>query len=150
MWADRALRPEGTLAVVYGQMWLPQALEALSVGRPYRWTAAVMIDRNRHLVHPRKVTCGWKPVIIFGACARMFHDVIEVPDDVDDGRARHPHGQSLNAFRAIVERLTRPGDLVVDPCMGGGTTLIAATQLGRHAVGCDVDAAYVKRVRRLL
>ena len=145
LWADGVLKPDGVLAVMYCQDRLPQAFAQLSVGRPYRWTAAILIDRNRWIVHPRKVTSGWKPVLIFGACARMFHDVIRVEDDVDDGRARHPHGQSLNAFRVIVERLTRPGDLVVDPCAGGGTTLIAATQLGRHAVGCDVDPACVQR-----
>ena len=150
LWADGVLKPDGVLAVMYCQDRLPQAFAQLSVGRPYRWTAAILIDRNRWIVHPRKVTSGWKPVLIFGACARMFHDVIRVEDDVDDGRARHPHGQSLNAFRVIVERLTRPGDLVVDPCAGGGTTLIAATQLGRHAVGCDVDPACVQKVRRLL
>jgi adenine-specific DNA methylase len=150
LWADRVLKPAGVMAVVYSQGQLHRALERLSVGRPYRWTAAILIDRNRHLVHPRKVTSGWKPVLIFGSCARMFHDVIEVGDDVDEGRARHPHGQSLNALREVVERLTLPGQLVVDPCAGGGTTLLAATQLGRHAVGCDVDARAVENVRRLL
>ncbi len=89
-------------------------------------------------------------MLVYGG-GRLVGDVIEVRvDDIDDARNRHPYGQSLGAFRKVVERLTRPGDLVVDPCMGGGTTLLAATSLGRHAVGCDVDAACVERVRRLL
>jgi 16S rRNA G966 N2-methylase RsmD len=150
LFADRALKPNGVLAVMYSQDRLPQAFERLSVGRSYRWTMCVMVSRKGWLVHPRKVLSSWKPVLIFGG-GRLVSDVIEVrEDDIDDGRRRHPHGQSLGAFRAIVERLTRPGDLVVDPCAGGGTTLIAATQLGRHAIGCDVDAACMARVRRLL
>lgn len=39
----------------------------------------------------------------------------------------------------FVENLTAPGDMVLDPMMGSGTTLIEAVRLGRKAVGCDID-----------
>ena len=39
----------------------------------------------------------------------------------------------------FVERLTRPGDLVYDPFMGRGTTVIEAALLDRAAAGCDVN-----------
>ena len=42
-------------------------------------------------------------------------------------------------MRAIVGDYSRPGDLVVDPCMGAGTTLVAAVELGRRAIGCEPD-----------
>ena len=38
----------------------------------------------------------------------------------------------------LLERYTRPGDLVVDPFCGGGTTLDVARSLGREALGFDV------------
>jgi hypothetical protein len=41
--------------------------------------------------------------------------------------------------RFFVERLTRPGDLVYDPYMGRGTTVLEAALLGRRAAGCDVN-----------
>ena len=41
--------------------------------------------------------------------------------------------------RFFIERLTKPGDLVYDPFMGRGTTLLEAVLLGRQAVGCDVN-----------
>jgi hypothetical protein len=41
--------------------------------------------------------------------------------------------------RFFVERLTRPGDLVYDPFMGRGTTLVEAALLGRVPAGCDVN-----------
>jgi hypothetical protein len=41
--------------------------------------------------------------------------------------------------RFFVERLTAPGDLVYDPFMGRGTTLVEAALLGRVAAGCDVN-----------
>jgi DNA methylase len=41
--------------------------------------------------------------------------------------------------RFFIERLTRPGDIVYDPFMGRGTTLVEAALLGRHPYGCDVN-----------
>ena len=41
--------------------------------------------------------------------------------------------------RFFIERLTRPGDVVYDPFMGRGTTLIEAALLGRTPYGCDVN-----------
>lgn len=39
----------------------------------------------------------------------------------------------------LLERYTRPGDLVVDPFCGGGTTLDVARSLGRRAAGLDIE-----------
>lgn len=41
--------------------------------------------------------------------------------------------------RFFIERLTKPGDLVYDPFMGRGTTLLEAALLGREVAGCDVN-----------
>src|SRR5687767_6458017 len=41
--------------------------------------------------------------------------------------------------RFFIERLTRPGDLVYDPFMGRGTTLIEAALMNRRVAGCDVN-----------
>ena len=39
----------------------------------------------------------------------------------------------------IIRRLSDPGDTVLDPMLGSGTTLIEALRLGRRAIGCDID-----------
>lgn len=46
-------------------------------------------------------------------------------------------------MRDLVRLHSRPGDLVVDPFVGSGTTLVAARALGRRAIGGDLDPAYV-------
>ena len=59
-------------------------------------------------------------------------------------------GKPLWAMRAIVSDYSRPGDLVVDPYAGGATTLIAAAELGRRAIGAEVDPeTFEKAVARL-
>jgi len=54
-------------------------------------------------------------------------------------RGAHIGGKPLKLMRQLVQDYTRPGDLVVDPCAGGGTTLLAAAQEGRRSVGAEID-----------
>lgn len=44
-----------------------------------------------------------------------------------------------NVFEAIIGEFTKPGDTVLDPFMGGGTTIYEASKLGRAAIGCDLN-----------
>ncbi len=49
--------------------------------------------------------------------------------------------------RFFIERLTQPGDLVYDPFMGRGTTVLEAVLLGRQAAGCDINPLSALLVR---
>lgn len=61
-----------------------------------------------------------------------------------------PGGKPLWLMRSIVRDYTALGDLVCDPCAGGGTTLVAALEEGRRAIGCEPDAGrYEIAVRRI-
>lgn len=67
-------------------------------------------------------------------------------------RAIHPTQKPVKLLRAIVALVTLPGEIVVDPYMGTGTTLRAAKDLGRRAIGIELDEAYcaiaAKRLRQ--
>lgn len=54
-------------------------------------------------------------------------------------RGAHIGGKPLKLMRRLVQDYTRPGDLIADPCAGGGTTLLAAAQEGRRSVGAELD-----------
>ncbi|MGI5836045.1 MAG: DNA methyltransferase [Chloroflexota bacterium] len=49
-----------------------------------------------------------------------------------------------------MERLTTPGDVVLDPFLGCGTTAVAAIELNRHFIGCDVDQSAIIATRHRL
>lgn len=53
---------------------------------------------------------------------------------------KYPARFSPAFARTAIETLTAPGDLVVDPHVGGGTTLVEALATGRAAVGVDISA----------
>jgi hypothetical protein len=62
----------------------------------------------------------------------------------------HIGGKDSEIMRRIVRDYSRPGDLVCDPCAGGGTTLLAAVMEGRRAIGAEMDAAtHAKALARL-
>lgn len=50
----------------------------------------------------------------------------------------------------FVRLFTEPGDVVLDPFMGSGTTLFAALAQERNAIGIDLEKSYVKQVKSVL
>jgi DNA modification methylase len=62
----------------------------------------------------------------------------------------HPFQKPLGCMRWLVENLTEPGDLVVDPFGGSGTTGIAAVQLGRRAHLIEIESEYRELAERRL
>jgi len=53
-------------------------------------------------------------------------------------------GKPKRLMRALVSDYSRPGDLVCDPCAGAGTTLYAALDLGRRAVGVEISEEHCR------
>jgi hypothetical protein len=56
---------------------------------------------------------------------------------------RYPARFSPLFAREVIKRFSLPGDVVLDPFMGGGTTLVEAKALGRQGVGSDVSGLAV-------
>jgi hypothetical protein len=61
---------------------------------------------------------------------------------VYNGETPHPYGKPLALMTWLVRDLTRPGDLVLDPFMGCGTTGLACLALGRRFIGIEREPHY--------
>jgi DNA modification methylase len=59
-------------------------------------------------------------------------------------------GKPLGLMRAIVRDYTRPGDLVVDPFCGGGTTALACAIEGRRCITSEMDPKTFELARKRL
>ena len=68
------------------------------------------------------------------------------------GTAVHPTQKPLGIVLPLVEYSSNEGDTILDPFMGSGTTLVAAKQLGRKAIGIEIDKKYcdiaIERLRQ--
>lgn len=65
----------------------------------------------------------------------------------EDGKKAHPTQKPESLLNRILLATTNPGDIVLDPFSGTGTTAAAAKRLGRQFVGIERDDAYVKLSR---
>lgn len=73
-------------------------------------------------------------------------DVLNVPRVVDG----YPTEKPVPLMKIFIEQSTKPGELVVDPFVGSGSTGVAAIQTGRRFHGCDVqERAVLHATRRL-
>lgn len=63
-------------------------------------------------------------------------------------RRAHPNEKPLGLVKYFIERHSRPGDVVLDPFLGSGTTAVAAAETGRHYLGFELSESYCKIARR--
>ena len=54
----------------------------------------------------------------------------------------HPTQKPVALMEYLIRTYTNPGDTVLDNCMGSGTTLVAAKNLGRKAIGIEIEEKY--------
>lgn len=144
-WASEHLRDGGTCVVMTGQSWLPEIMQVLGRHLAYHWTAAYLTPGGQAVqVFPKKVNTFWKPLLIYSkgkADMDWFGDVTS--SDVNDNDKKfHKWGQSESGMADIVQRFSRPGELVVDPFAGAGTTGVVCSHLGRRFVGAEVNEKF--------
>jgi site-specific DNA-methyltransferase (adenine-specific)/modification methylase len=82
-----------------------------------------------------------------------MHNFIQSP--VCAGRERlrnprHPTQKPLAVLRRLIGLASRPGDVVLDPFMGVGSTGVAAVESGRRFVGIEIDETYLAAADRRL
>ena len=67
-----------------------------------------------------------------------------------DGQQGHPTAKPLPMVRDWVLNFTRPGDTILDPFAGSGTTLRAAADEGRKAIGVELEERYCEIIANRL
>lgn len=79
-------------------------------------------------------------------------EVLDIPSLNNMARERlgWPSQKPLALLELLVGACCAPGGLVLDPCMGSGTTLVAALRLGRRAVGWDTSEEALRLVEARL
>ncbi len=159
LFAARVLAPGGSLVTYAGHVHLPDVLRLVAEsGLRYSWIfCALHVDPEQDPAHTnglarvrgQGVIACFKPLLVFvkerWGHGGFIRDVVYAPREKD----LHPWQQPVGVARHFIEAMTEPGDLVVDPFVGSGTTLDAAKELSRRWIGIDKDpeAARVARAR---
>src|SRR5574337_517394 len=107
---------------------------------PSNWTDHLVVSR------PRGGFPKWGALP--GAYVGDAFDIGE--NSLDRSRRIVPGGKPLWLMRTIVRDYTKPGDLVVDPFCGGGTTALACAIEGRRCVTSEIDANTFEKAKARL
>jgi 16S rRNA G966 N2-methylase RsmD len=67
-----------------------------------------------------------------------------------DGKRLHTTQKPLALMEALVRDFSQPGELILDPFAGSGTTLVAAARNGREAFGYEIDSVYAAEAQKRL
>jgi hypothetical protein len=158
--AAKALRPAGQLVAITG----PQQAAIVQYAAEdsgLQWVNSIPAYREFALRTTRRFACShWQVTIM---CRGRYQDrrrVFNTPEDLpkarsgvdypldwwpENGRAdrpgllRYDNSLPLRLILRAIEACSNRGELVVDPCVGSGTTAIAARRLARRFIGGDVN-----------
>lgn len=113
----------------------------------------IVWDRMAHGAGDTKTTFAPQyDTIIFATKGRFEFpgkrpkNVIASPK-INSLKLTHPNEKPVDLMKQLIETVTIPGDTVLDPFAGSGSTLIAAKETGRHYIGIEIDEKYAQVAR---
>lgn len=141
-WSARKLKPGGSVIAYCGHATTPDVLDQMRQHLRYWWLISVEHATAQRL--PGKfVMAEWKPAVWFvngsRANQRLVGDRLRHTKGAD--QSEHRWAQDGAQLVPLLEQLTDPGDLVVDPFAGTGAFGTVAVGMGREFVGADLGTA---------
>lgn len=116
---------------------LRDVTERVIVASKGRFQRALTPEQRRTRELPHESTIGTEDFMA------LTLDVWQTPSE-SARRVGHPAPFPVELPEKLIELYTYADDLVLDPFMGSGSTLVAASRLGRRYVGYDLDPGYVE------
>ncbi len=97
-------------------------------------------------MNPWGFTC-WQPILVYGKDPFLEKSLGSRPDIIEHSETAlnlgHPCPKPENFWRKLMARCSvDQTDSILDPFMGSGTTLRAAKDLGRKAIGIEIEERY--------
>ena len=138
--AARVLKPGSLLVSYSGKAYLGHAIIALSKHLTYVWCLAVVHNHRTSRNHDKRVIDSWKPLLVFGKGTSRFRETVwDVFQGTGTSKEHHDWQQGLDEAVHYLDALVPAGSLVVDPCLGSGTSGVAAKRCGMKFAGCEID-----------
>lgn len=148
--AAAKLRPGGLCMTFCGHFHLPEVLAKMLEHLEYYWIFGFPLTGQHPVAWPRRIWVAWRPVLAMckpPPAERKGGWVLDFPPSGTPEKQWHRWQQSTEPIRYWLERLTEPGDLVVDPFTGTGTVGVVCRAIGRRFIGTEVDPKLAQLAR---
>lgn len=148
----RILKPSGFLIMYSGHYNLDKVIHIFQdSGLEYFWIVSQLNTMAKAIVRSRNAMASFKPILIYQkppirACPMIFMDVVAGKRS----KKYHPWEQSIHEALFLISRFARPGDLVLDPFTGSGTSLLAAKLVGMNYIGFEIEEGTIEIARMRL
>lgn len=119
---------------------------ARTTAMPYKWSLACWIDNG--MTRGEMGFGNWVYVALFGDnLFKKAQDVCRVSIDTSTSdESRHKGRKPIDLLIYLLNLYTEPSDVVIDPFLGSGTTLIAAEVTGRECIGGEINPQYCAEI----
>lgn len=108
------------------------------------WDRGSCVDHNVNYLDPTTELIFWlvkdKPKV-FKTSSRFSGEIWRMNPDYGN---EHPAPFPELLVKICLELTTKPGDLILDPYLGSGTTAVVAKQNSRNYIGCELNPDYIK------
>jgi site-specific DNA-methyltransferase (adenine-specific) len=84
----------------------------------------------------------------FNNKGKMIFNCLDWVKDSAEVEKLHPTQKPVPVLKRLIEIFTDEGDVVIDPCAGSGSTLIAAIELNRKAFGFEIKKDFYKQANK--
>lgn len=152
--AARVLKPGGFVLSYSGSLHLNKVIRAFDdAGLTFFWALTENLPGNKGTyVYERNVLNMQKPILAYtkGKGRLRVGGLQSRFDSTGKMKAFHHWGQDVGTARYYIDHCTKPNDIVLDPFVGGGTTIVACELLGRRGVGFDIDVSAIVTTRKRL
>ena len=130
-------------------VWLLQS--PLTLRQEVIWDRGSAPDINPRRFYPSTERIYWmfkgKKPRYFNPASANHKEVWRINQEYNSD---HPAPFPVEVARRCIEACSVRGDVILDPFAGSGSTLIAAKELGRNAIGIEIHAPYIEIIKARL
>lgn len=143
--ASRVLKPGHFMAIYSGKMFLPKIMNILFSELEYVWAFSVFQPDSNDKIQKYHLYSAWRPVLLVKKPGETI-DMVWMPDSIKSTRDKkyHEWGQGVELVEKLVSGYSQPGEIVLDPFVGGASVPYVAKTQKRRYIGFDISEETVR------
>jgi len=140
----RILKRGGSLVTIVGHYAIPEVVSKFTGKLKYRWMFCMNQFDGPHPRMAMGIEVLWKPILwyvkdVYPQGRGFIKDGFRVTGSEGKEKKLHKWEQDISWAEFFVSKLTKEGDIVLDPFMGSGTTGEACKHLNRNFIGIEIE-----------